>query len=93
MTNIVEKIKEGYLISRPTAIDVVYELIDEELLAGRFDNAKEMIREIIGSDLPIVISMCAWTISRPYKEILGDVWTDLNNKIPDEKWSLKERGL
>lgn len=91
MTDIVEKIKEGYLISRPTAIDVVYTLLDEELLARRFDNAKEMIREIIDSNLPIVISMCALTISLPYKEILGDVLMELENKIPPEKWALKER--
>lgn len=91
MTDFIEKIKEGNLISRRTAIDVVYTLLDEELLANRFDNAKEMLREIIDSDLPIVIFMCALTAARPWREILGEVWLELNDKIPEEKWPLKER--
>jgi len=91
--NIVDKIREGYLISRPTAIDITYALLDEELLSRRFDNAKEMLRDLLSSDLPVVILMCAWTISFPWRNELGEVFLELNNKIPDEKLPFKERRL
>ena len=77
MTNIVDKIREGYLISRPTAIDITYALLDEELLSRRFDNAKEMLRDIQSSDLPPKVLLGALAITAKHKRAMGDVFWEL----------------
>jgi hypothetical protein len=80
MTDIVEKIKKE--LYRSGAIDLTYDLIDDELLAHNFENAGAMIEDIAKSDLPLCILLSAQIIARPWKEKLGDKYLELENKIP-----------
>lgn len=72
---------------RPHAIDVVFDTLDELLLARRFVEATAHIHEIVVSDLPILIHLSALTVTRPWCAELG--WARV--ELAEAAYRLTER--
>ena len=62
---------------RTLAVDAVYDTLDDLLLANSFDEAAEFVRDIAKSDLPLLILLSALTVTRPWKEQLGESRVEL----------------
>jgi hypothetical protein len=57
---------------RPDAIDLVYDTMDEWLLAGDFGSAREAIRQAAEEPLPKSILMSFLIVSAPWKGEMGE---------------------
>ena len=62
---------------RALAIDAVYDTLDDLLLADSFDESAKFVREIAASDLPLSVLLSALTVTRPWKEQLGESRVEL----------------
>lgn len=66
---------------RASAIDIVYDSIDELLLSKSFSDASTVIRAIIQEDFPLPILLSALTISLPWRDMLRGVRAELVDVI------------
>lgn len=69
---IVNRIKQHLPHDMASAIDVVYDELDELLLASRFDDVSAALDAIVGSDLPVSVLMSARVVYAPWSERIGE---------------------
>ena len=66
MTGIVERIRSELILNRARGIDVLYNEVDDLLLASKFDEANAALLEIAESNLPLSILLSALVVSHSW---------------------------
>lgn len=67
---------------RPTAIDMVYDVLDTLLLAKRFDEVQLILVEFLKrDDVPMSILLSVWIVTKPWRNELHYAWVGLDQKV------------
>ena len=67
-------------MGRPEEIDRLYDELDDLLLGGKLVEAEAMLRSLDRDDISLAILLSALTVSRPWKNLLGETWQKLSQR-------------